>query len=177
MADEKELLTPSEGVKKIIMVRKLADEAKEDAKRLSLQTTHSITSESKANETTTKDGVINVFDQTTTSMDLEFIGSDDPLYDILKDASYDKEKLELWEIDFNLATTDKKYKAYYMRGTVSSFEEDNDADGFSTTKVEFTVDGKPQRGTVELENDVVSDIQYAFRDTKKVAPEAKTASK
>lgn len=160
-------LAPLEGVKKIIMMRLLANDAKEEGKRLSLQTTHTITRERKSNDTATKDGIINVFDPTSTSMDMELIGSDDPLFPIIKNAATNGGLVEIWEIDFNLATSDGKYKATYMQGEVSSFEESNDSDDFSKVKVEFTINGIPQDGEVALKNDVVEGIQYAFRDTKK----------
>lgn len=163
MANE---FTATQGMDKILFLRKLADAAVKDAMRLSLQTTHTLTVSSDSDSTATKDGNVNTISPAETELEVENLASADETNELLWDSVENHEKVEAWEVDLSRKNAAGQYYAKYMQGVVNEMESDNDADDNSTGDASFSIDGVPQRGWVTLTEDTKAALAYAFRGLK-----------
>jgi len=163
MANE---FTATQGMDKILFLRKLADAANKDAMRLSLQTTHTLTVSSDSDSTATKDGNVNTISPAETELEVENLASADETNDLLWDSVENHEKVEAWEVDLSRKNDAGQYYAKYMQGVVNEMESDNDADDNSTGDASFSIDGIPQRGWVTLTEETKAALAYAFRGLK-----------
>lgn len=168
-----QMATAINGANKVLFARRLSDEKNMDGTRISLQTTHSIEISSDDNTTETKDGNITVAGNPEVELSLEFLGSNDPVVELLEDASMNHDVFEFWEVNFEKPDTGGKYPAKYMQAVVTKFSSDSDADDFNKVKVELKVNGQPKKGSATVDKKTIGDLQYAFKDIPKATTPAK----
>ena len=170
-------LKADNGAEQVVFGRLLSKAAELDGARISLQTTLDYTWERDSDSTETKDGSMTRSGAAEIEMDVEFLSSDDPLIKVFKEAITKNEVIELWRVNFNQeGTSAGSHPAEYMRGYVTSFEENADADDFGTAKAEVSITGTPKDGSVTVDNAVASGIDYAFRDLAKTGTSSTGAS-
>lgn len=159
---------PIFGKDKVLKFRLLKDEGGQEASHLALQIEHTISYDINANSKQTKDGQINFPGGLTTTITISAISTRDEVNKMLRDSVLNQEVLEVWEIDLGAEPVGNKYPAKYGRGILSNWEDPanvEDAAQFTTT---FNVDGTLQDGLVTVTEAEKEQIQYVFRDTKKV---------
>lgn len=156
------------GGKTLVASRQLSKITTEAAKRFSFETTHNFKQSRDSKSTATKSGSVNASGSLETTLSIELLSNSGDALQIQKAAMASGETMEYWRIfGDQVGSAADTVKAQYMRGKVTSYEEDADADGFVTAKMEVAVDGKPQDGEVAYSEDV--DGQYVFTDLKPVA--------
>ena len=152
------------GKDKILMFRLLSEATAKPASKLALQTSHTITYERDSEQTQTKDGAINTGKGLTVSVDIEAVSSKDEVNTLLMDSVLKGEKLECWEIDLSEPSSEGKYSALYMQGSLDSWELPADVEELASFSTTLHVDGQPQPGEVTLSPEQEAEIMYAFRD-------------
>ena len=158
-----------QGKNKILLFRRLADQAKEAAK-LVFQTEHTFSYSRSLDRIVTKDGTVVKVGELESEVSLEAIqAKDDPVGQMLRDAVIKGEKLELWEVtvDEDLKQGDK-YPAVYAQGYLDSWENPAGAEDEATISSNFIVELEPQFGMATLTAEQEAAVQYAFKDTSAV---------
>ena len=107
---------PIEGIDRVLMFRLKENADKENAKRLALQTTHTVKESAKVATTATKDGTIVAPGTLTTTIEIEALGSDTVVNDMLHSAAKQQKVVEVWEIDFSKPAGENQYMAQYGYG-------------------------------------------------------------
>lgn len=157
------------GKKIIIASRPLAKQGTDSAISFSYETTHNYKKSRDSKSTATKSGTLNAQGALETTLKVEMVTSDAAGLKAQENAMDSGEKMEYWRIFVSeKGSADGKVKATYMQGTLTSFEEDADADSFSTATVEVAIDGTPVDGEVTFDSSA-TDAQYAFTDLNKVS--------
>lgn len=159
--------TPIEGDKRVLMFRLLENKDKEDATRLALQTTHTVKETSKVATTATKDGTVVAPGTVTTTIEIEALGSDTLVNDMLHYAVKNKKEVEVWEIDFSKPTDDGKYMAQYGCGYLSSWETPAKVGTDATIKTTLTLNGVLVSGKATVSAQDAATVNNFFRDTVK----------
>lgn len=156
-----------EGKNKILLFRRLAEQANEDGIKLVFQTGHTFTMSRAIDKVNTKDGSINKIGELETQVSIEAIQAKrDPVGDMLRDSVINGEMLELWEvtIDEDLKNSEGKYPAVYAQGNLDQWEWTAEAEDESTISSTFFVNLKPQFGYTTLTEEQENAVQYAFRE-------------
>lgn len=173
MAEENKNVDMKQGKNVFLMFRRIADQNKEDAKRLVFQTSHTFDMSRSNDAVATKDGTLFRVGALESSFSIEAIQStNDPTYTMLRNAVKKGEKLEIWEITFEEDMKDEegKYPAVYAQGYLESWSTPNDVEGESTISTTFNVELEPQDGFATVTDEIAEMAQYAFRDTLKETP-------
>lgn len=174
MAEENKKVNMKQGKNVFLMFRRIADEHKEDAKRLVFQTSHTFDMSRSNDAVATKDGTLFRVGALESSFSIEAIQStNDPTYAMLRNAVKNGEKLEIWEVTFeeDMKNEEGKYPAVYAQGYLESWSTPNDVEGESTISTTFNVELEPQDGFATVTDEIAEMAQYAFRDTKAVSTE------
>mgnify|MGYP001940898518 CR=1 FL=1 len=156
----------AQGINKILLFRRLADQQKEAAK-LVFQTEHTFAYNRSLDRIVTKDGTIIKVGELEAEVGIEAIqGKSDPVFKMLQDAVIKGEKLEIWEVTVDEdAKEGEKYPAVYAQGYLDSWEPSAGAEDDATVSSNFIVEMHPQFGMATLTVDQEEAAQYAFRDT------------
>jgi len=157
-----------QGKNVFLMFRRLKDQADENAKKLVFQTSHTFDMSRSNDAVNTKDGTLFRVGALESSYSIEAIQStNDPTYEMLRNAVKNGEKLELWEITFEEDMKDEegKYPAVYAQGYLESWSTPNDVEGEATISTTFNVEMVPQEGFATVTDEIAEQAQYAFRDT------------
>ena len=155
------------GIKVVLLWRLLKDASTKKAVKLAFQEKHSVEASIDGGDVKkTKDGAI----ITTGTIEEEIpfestMGSGDAIAEMLIQAFYDQEMLELWEVDLNEKGENGKYKAEYRRGRLTDITKNAEAEDTVMLEGTFKTEGIRQKGEVELTAEQEEIVQYAFRDT------------
>lgn len=154
--------------KKVILLWRLLDEASQKkATKLAFQEEHSIEGSVDGGDAKqTKDGAI--ITEGSIEEEVPFTSTmavDDPVAEMLDEAFYEREKLELWEVDMNSKTADGKYKAEYRQGRLNDLTRSAATDDTVVLEGTFKTEGTRQKGEVTLTAEQEEIVQYAFRNT------------
>lgn len=166
-----------QGINSFIMLRRLSEEGTASAVKIALQTTHTLTVSRDTDSQATKDGNIVTDAPAETELEVENIGSDDELNDLLWESAEKGTKVEVWEVQKNRTKVidDKKhYFMKYMQGSVNEMEADNDADDSVTGDATFSIDGTPKWGWGTLPEAIEEAMDYAFRGIEAITDSDKT---
>ena len=156
------------GGKIIIASRKLSAQGTDAGLKFAFETTHDYTKSRDNNSTATKSGTLNAPGSLETTLSIDMVSNDSATLKMQQDAIDSGEVMEYWRIFTGIkGSTTGKVKATYMQGTVTSYEENADADDFATATVEIAVNGKPVDGEVTFDA-TATDAQYAFTGLEKV---------
>lgn len=156
------------GGKIIIASRKLSAQGKDAGLKFAFETTHDYSKSRDNNSTATKSGTLNAPGSLETTLSIDMVSNDSATLKMQQDAIDSGEVMEYWRIFTGIKGTGLgKVKATYMQGTVTSYEENADADEFATATVEIAVNGKPVDGDVTFDA-TATDAQYAFTGLEKV---------
>lgn len=163
------------GTRKVLMFKLAKDRDKKNATRLALETTHTIKEAGKVATTETKDGTVNNPGEITTTIDIEALASDSPIYRLLHYAAKHSELVDCWEINFDKPSPDSKgkYLAQYGSGYLSSWETPDKVGDNETIKTTLNVDGKLVSGYATVSDEDVATANNFFRDTTASATEEK----
>ncbi|WP_256860468.1 phage major tail protein, TP901-1 family [Paraliobacillus ryukyuensis] len=167
-----------QGKHKILLFRKLSDQASEAAK-LVFQTEHTFSYSRELERIVTKDGGVIQVGDLESEVSIEAIqAKDDPVGQMLRQSVIDGEKLELWEVtvDPDLKGEDDKFPAIYAQGYLDSWEDPASAEENATISSNFTVEMEPQFGQATLTSEQQQAVQYAFMDTTSVTTTTTTSS-
>lgn len=156
------------GGKIIIASRKLSAQGTDEGIKFSYETKHDYQKSRDNNSTATKSGTLNAPGTLKTTLKVDMVANNSATLKVQQDAMDSGEVMEYWRIFTGITTTTGKVKATYMQGTVTSYEENADADNFATASIEVAVNGKPVDGEVTFDGSQ-TDAQYAFTDLQKVA--------
>lgn len=163
--------TPIKGKDRVLMFRLLQEKDKKNATRLALQTTHTIKESSKAETTATKDGSIASAGALETSIDIEALGSDTLVNDMLHYAVKNQLEIECWEIDFTKpGKKNDTFISQYGSGYLSDWETPAAVDGDATIKTTLTINGKLVKGEATVSKEDQKTVHNFFRDTLAGAP-------
>lgn len=156
------------GGKVIIASRPLAKQGTDAGLKFAFETTHNYKKSRDSKATATKSGTVNAQGTLETTLKVEMVANDGDVIKMQEAAMNSGEKMEYWRIFTGVqGSAQGTVKATYMQGTVTSFEEDADADAFSTASVEVAVDGIPVDGEVTFDAST-TDSQYGFTGIEKV---------
>lgn len=159
-------VTAKQGLHKVLMVRRLSKAAEESAARLALQIEHNLQYERSNEQTATKDGPVGSSGSLTASLDIQALISDDPVNNDMYEGFIKGEIFEFWEVDFTSPheTNENQFKAKYFRGYLNNWAEPANVESLQELSTTATVDGIPQPGYVTVEEGLVEQAAYAFRD-------------
>lgn len=157
-----------QGLDTLAYVRLLKNAGKEEAQLIPYQTSLAFDPQRDSDSTATKSGNVATTSSLETEFEVEFINNISKISDDLYESLIKNEKTEAWIVNRKRINKDGKYFAWYMRGTVTEDENDNDADDASTRDATFTIDGTPQRGWLELPDAAKEELAYVFRGIGKV---------
>lgn len=147
---------------------RLEEEAtQQGAIRPAYQMSTNLTMEPNTDEQVTKDGTVNIQSGNTTTVEVSYLVSNDPTTQLIYNAVRNNKVVEHWLVDLSQpveGANGNVYKDLYMQGTLASFELPAEAEGGVEVTGELNVNGQPQEGTVELSDEMISDIQYVHRD-------------
>ena len=155
---------PIEGIDRVLMFRLKENADKENAKRLALQTTHTVKESAKVATTATKDGTI-VAPGTLTTIEIEALGSDTVVNDMLHYAAKQQKVVEVWEIDFSKPAGNNQYMAQYGYGYLSSWETPAKVGTDATIKTTLTLNGQLVKGKATVSAQDAATVNNFFRDT------------
>lgn len=153
------------GIDQILLFRKLGETS--GATKLMFQTEHAIERSVDGGDTTaTKDGPITSPGTPMQEITLaSIVGEGDPVIQLLRDAYWGQDTLEIWVIDKGAEPTDTKYPAEYSQGKLSEFNETANAEDLMEIEGTIIVDGIPQQGEATLSVEQSEVVQYVFTDT------------
>lgn len=150
------------GGKIIIASRKLSAQGTTAGLKFAFETTHDFSKSRDNNSTATKSGTLNAPSSLQTTLSIDMVSNDSATLKMQEDAIDSGEVMEYWRIfTGEQGSTAGKVKATYMQGTVTSYEENADADDFATATVEVAVNGVPVDGEVTYDA-AAEEAQYAF---------------
>lgn len=149
--------------------------AVQDAARLALQTEHEKAPSRDRESTPTKDGAV------AGSAPLEeevtftaLIGVKNPTFQLLEDAMYKDEWIEMWEINLDDAQDDGSgtttYGAEYRQGYLNEFSQTFPTDDNAEAEGTFQTVGVRQEGRATLSAQQVEELSYVFHDVTKNDP-------
>lgn len=156
---------PIEGIERVLMFRLKENADKENAKRLALQTTHTIKESAKVATTATKDGTIVAPGTLTTTIEIEALGSDTVVNDMLHYAAKQQKVVEAWEIDFSKPAGNNQYMAQYGYGYLSDWETPAKVGTDATIKTTLTLNGQLVKGKATVSAQDAATVNNFFRDT------------
>ena len=157
-----ETATTNYGGKIIIASRELSKQGTDAGIKFSYETTHDYQKSRDNNSTATKSGTVNAPGSLETTLKVDMVANDSATLKAQENAMDSGEVMEYWRIFTGLpGSTSGKVKATYMQGTVTSYEENADADNFATASIEIAVNGVPVDGEVTFDSSA-TDAQYAF---------------
>lgn len=156
---------PIEGIDRVLMFRLKENADKENAKRLALQTTHTVKESAKVATTATKDGTIVAPGTLTTTIEIEALGSDTVVNDMLHYAAKQQKVVEVWEIDFSKPAGDNQYMAQYGYGYLSDWETPAKVGTDATIKTTLTLNGQLVKGKATVSAQDAATVNNFFRDT------------
>lgn len=157
-----------QGIDKVLMIRPFSKAGEQAAARLALQIEHNLQYERSTEQTATKDGSVGSPGSLTVTMDIQAIISDDPLNNEIYETFINGGLLEFWEVDFTEKNETGQFKAKYMRGRLNSWAEPANVESLQELSTTANIDGLPQTGYVTVEDGVVEQASYAFRDVTAV---------
>lgn len=161
--------TGIKGKDKILMFRRLDQEASATGVKLSLQTLHNWEYSRSVEGIDTKDGTITSGGGLAVTLAIEAVASNDDLNKMLKQAVLDDAILEVWDVD--MSTYDKstkKAQALYAQGRLKDWNVPADVSDLSRISTNMPINGIPQAGEVTLTEAQDAEYQYAFRGIEKV---------
>lgn len=156
-----------QGKNKILLFRRLADQAVDNAIKLVFQTEHTFSYSRSLDKILTKDGSIIKVGELESEVSIEAIqAKGDALAVLLRDSVIKGEKLELWEVtvDEDLKVLET-YPAIYCQGYLESWETPAGVEDEATISTTFQIEMEPQFGMATLSAEQQEAVQYAFRDT------------
>lgn len=157
------------GGKIIIASRKLSAQGTTAGIKFSYETTHDYQKSRDNNSTATKSGTLNAPGSLETTLKVDMVANNSATLKLQEDAMDSGEVMEYWRIFTGIQGADStKVKATYMQGTVTSYEENADADNFATASIEIAVNGVPVDGEVTFDSSQ-TDAQYAFTGLEAVS--------
>lgn len=156
---------PIWGKDKVLKFRLLDDAGTKKAAKLALQISHSIKYDASVEGKKTKDGQINYSKGMTTTIDMTALSTRDEVNTLLSESVKKQKVLEVWEIDLGAEPQGGKYPARYGRGLLTTWEEPADVESAAEFSTTMNIDGELQDGMVEVTNDELIEVQYAFQDT------------
>lgn len=161
-----------QGKNRILLFRKLSDQAVEAAK-LVFQTEHTFSFSRSLDKIVTKDGTLIKVGELESAVSISAIQAvGDPVAAMLQESVLKGEKLELWEVTVDESLKkDDKYPAVYCRGYLDSWELPASADGEATISTNFNVELEPQFGMATLTAEQEEAVQYIFHDVTAVTPD------
>lgn len=162
---------PIEGIDRVLMFRLLENKDKENASRLALQTTHTVKESAKVATTATKDGTIVAPGTLTTTIEIEALGSDTVVNDMLHYAAKQQKVVEVWEIDFSKPAGENQYMAQYGYGYLSNWETPAKVGTDATIKTTLTINGQLVKGKATVSAQDAATVNNFFRDTIKGSQE------
>lgn len=152
-----------QGYDTLAFIRKLKDAGTTRGQLIPYQTSLSFDPQRDVDTNQTKSGVVPTTSALETDFETEFVNNISKVSDWIYDSLMDEEELEVWVVYRKRVNDDGKRFAWYMRGKVTEDSNDNDPDDNSTRDATFTIDGKPQRGWLDLPDEVEEEIAYVFR--------------
>lgn len=160
-------LKARKGKDQILLWRALKDAETEKGFKLAFQEEHSVDASIDGGESkATKDGVINtdgsILDEIPFTSTMAY---GDKIAEILDNAFYNQEELELWIVDAGQKTEEDKYEAEYRQGKLDSFKKTAATEDTVVLEGNFKTNGVRQKGQVTLSKEQEETVQYAFRDT------------
>lgn len=166
---ETETATTNYGGKIIIASRELSEQGTAAGIKFSYETTHDYQKSRDNNSTATKSGTVNAPGSLETTLKVDMVANDSATLKAQENAMDSGEVMEYWRIFTGIKGADgTKVKATYMQGTVTSYEENADADNFATASIEIAVNGVPVDGEVTFDSSA-TDAQYAFTGLEAVS--------
>ena len=148
------------GSEKVLYFRKKGEAT---AGTLVLQTEHSISASREKESIKTKFGNVPVGSSLEEEISMTALqAQDDPFYEVLENSIYDDYDLEVWEVDINKGSGNKR-QAEYRQGNLTEWER---TAGEEAIEVEgtFVPYGKRQKGEVTLSPEQIEELQYVFHD-------------
>lgn len=161
------------GIDTVCYIRLLKNASKEAGQLIPYQTSLTFDPQRDSDSTATKSGNVATTSSLSTDLETEFIDNVSKASDDLYESLIENEKVECWVVKLTRFNAEGKNFAWYMRGTVTEDENDNDADDNSTRDATFTVDGSPQRGWLDLPDGAKEELAYVFRGLGVINGEAK----
>jgi TP901-1 family phage major tail protein len=152
-----------QGLDTLAYIRLLKNAAKERGQLIPYQTSLDFDPQRDSDSTATKSGNVATTSSLETDLEVEFINNISKVSDDMYDSLIKNEKIEVWIVYRKRRNEKGQYFAWYMRGTVTEDESDNDPDDNSTRDATFTIDGTPQRGWLTLPDEAEEELAYVFR--------------
>lgn len=160
-----------QGIDRILLFRILKNQEKATASKLAFQTEHEVSKSRDVDTTATKDGNIQSLGELETEISVtSILAKGDEFADEMEDAFDNGEVIEIWDIDRTAKGTGDKYKATYYQAYMTDFSQSPNAEDDVEMSMDFSINGKGQKGEATLTEEQADVVQYVFQDTtKKVA--------
>lgn len=161
------MVKPLKGIDRILLFRVLAEEgASVTASKLAYQTEHEISKSRDSDSTPTKDGaVVSLGDLETEISVTSILAQGDEFADEIEQAFDDGKVIEIWDIDRSGEASADKYPATYYQAYMTDYSQTPNAEDDVEMEMEFSVNGKGQKGEATLTESQADVVQYAFKDT------------
>lgn len=160
----------------VTYARRYKNRATEGAALVPYQTEMTFDPSRNNDSTTTKDGSVVVEGAVETDMGFTFLNNTSKVADEIREAMFNGEKMEFWQVYRNRFNDEGKCFAIYAQGSISEDSTSFDADDFSTREISISVNGEPKRGWVALSDDAQEEIDYVFYGLGAVTDDDKNGS-
>ena len=154
------------GIDRILLFRPLSKQETDAASKLAFQTEHEISKSRDVDSVATKDGYRQSLGDLETEISVtSILAKDDPFADEMEEAFDEGEIIEIWDIDRSAEGTEGKFKATYYQAYATDFSQSPNAEDDVEMSIDFSVNGKGQKGEATLTEEQADVVQYAFADT------------
>lgn len=154
------------GIDRILLFRILSKQGTASASKLAFQTEHEVSKSRDVDSTPTKDGVRQSLGELETEISVtSILAKGDEFAGEMEEAFDNGDIVEIWDIDRSAKGTEDKYKATYYQAYMTSFSQSPNSEDDVEMSMDFSINGKGQKGEATLTAEQADVVQYAFHDT------------
>lgn len=156
----------AKGIDRILLFRPISKQGTDSASKLAFQTEHEVSKSRDVDSYATKDGYRQSLGELETEISVtSILAQGDTFADEMEQAFDDGEIIEIWDIDRADEGVEGKFKATYYQAYATDFSQSPNAEDDIEMSIDFSVNGKGQKGEATLTEEQADVVQYAFQDT------------